>query len=1028
MTNFADLKLPYILMTMKLVKDFSKMNNLLGWIVFLVASTVYLLTIEPTASWWDCGEYVSTAFKLEVGHPPGAPFFQMLGRVFSLFAFGNTANVAMMVNIMSALMSGFSILFLFWTITALAKKMFTKTKEMSLPEAYIVLGAGLVGALACTFTDSFWFSAVEGEVYATSAFFTAIVFWLMLKWEVAADEKYSNRYIVLIAFLMGLAIGVHLLNLLTIPALTFIYYFRKVKQSRRNFVYALIACLAILGFIQVGIIPWTVKMAGYFELFFINTVGMPFNSGTIIFFVFLIAIIVGGLFFSKKYSKTFLHTAILCFTFILIGYSSFVALVIRANANTPINENSPEDAISLLNYLNRDQYGDWPVLYGQYFNAKVIDSKEVGYNYIRGDKKYVRTNAKIKYVYDPNNCGLFPRMWSDQDKHVKGYTAWTGVKPNRPPTFGENLEFFFGYQLGSQYWRYFMWNFVGRQNDFQGFTLDEKGNRDVMNGNWLSGIPFIDSRLGNQDKLPEKLTSNKARNTLYFLPFLLGLVGLFYQWKKDKKDAWVVSLFFLLTGMAIIVYLNPVPYQPRERDYAYAGSFYAFCIWIGFGVVGLWKLLSKKVPQMLSVFIVTLACLILVPGIMAKEEWNDHDRSGKYACRDFAMDYLMSCSPNSILITNGDNDTFPLWYAQEVEDFRTDVRVVNFTLASGDWYIHQLFNNIYKSKPLPFTIPSDKYTNGTNDFVPYYDNGFKGSMSIQQLIKFINSGREDSRVKLQDGKNVAFFPTKTFYIPVDSAKVVSSGLVPREMADQVVKFIPVTIKKNTLYKNDLMLLDFLASNDWSRPVYFASPSSVKDFLDIEDYCYMEGCVYKFIPVKADAKRSNGILTKRSYDVMMNEFKFGNLNDPHVYVDKESFGMAQFLRNNYARLGQALLIEGQKTKAIKALDKGIEAFPDRAVAYDMYMIGYGEMYYQLGEFAKGNEMMGRIADIYQNNLEYYFSLDPERAKALQEETEQGVQVLQAVWSITEKYKQADLHKKVEAMLSQYIQIPQGQPAN
>ncbi len=1028
---------------MKILKNFKIMNNILGWMVFIVAATVYLLTIEPTASWWDCGEYISTAFKLEVGHPPGAPLFQMMGRFFSLFAGGDVSKVAMMVNSMSAILSAFAILFLFWSITAISKKIFVKSNsyELTTPQIFIILGAGLVGALAYTFTDSFWFSAVEGEVYATSAFFTAVVFWAILKWDVVADEPHANRWIVFIAFMMGLSIGVHLLNLLCIPAMTVLYYFRKGKQSKKNFILVLILSVVILGVVQSGIIPWTVKLAGYFELFFVNTAGMPFNSGTIIYFILLIGLIVFGLLFSKKRGKTILNTVIWCFTFIIIGYSSFLMLVVRANANPPINENAPKDALTLLTYLNRDQYGDWPVLYGQYYNAKVIDAKEGAYNYIKGKDKYIPTTRKTSYKYDPKGCGLFPRMWSDQEKHIRAYKAWTGTKANRKPTFGENLAFFFKNQIGNQYLRYFMWNFVGRQNDIQGFGIDEAGNKDILNGNWISGVKFLDaSRLGNQDKLTDKMMSNKGRNTYYFLPFLLGLAGLIYHFWKNKKDAFVVSLLFVLTGFAIIIYLNPTPYQPRERDYAYAGSFYAFAIWIGIGVVALYHLLSKKIPQLASALIATVVCLLLVPTIMAKQNWDDHDRSDKFACRDFAKNYLASCAPNAILITNGDNDTFPLWYVQEVEGFRTDVRVVNFTLASGDWYIHQLFNKIYESDPLPFTIPADKYTAGTNDFVPYYEKDPNNVWDLKKLINFINSGNEDAMVQLQDKRKVAYFPTKNLSLRVDSAKVCNNGTVPRYLADKVVKAITWKVNKSTLYKNDLMLLDLIATNNWNRPIYFASPSSVDDFINVSDYCFLEGCVYRFLPVRGD-NRSGGVLTDETYDSYMTKFAYGNLNDPKVYVDKESYGMGMYLRNNFARLAQALIAEGKKDKAIKILDKGIELMPDRAVPYDLYMIGYGELYFIAGAPQKAKEIFSIVGDIYDQNLEFYQSVDPktfeknvffslngmqQSAGFLGEDVQQGLQVLQALMSYSEKYGQKDESKKYREMLMKYVPLQQPGP--
>lgn len=1019
-----------------MLKNFKLLNNILGWIVFVVASGVYLLTIEPTASWWDCGEYISTAFKLEVGHPPGAPLFQLMGRFFTLFAGGDVTRVAMMVNSMSAILSGFAILFLFWSITAIAKKLFVKSSsyDLTAPQTLIVLGAGLVGALAYSFTDSFWFSAVEGEVYATSAFFTAVVFWAILKWEVVADEKYANRWIVFIAFMMGLSIGVHLLNLLCIPAMTMLYYFRKGKQSTRNFILVLILSVIILGLVQSGIIPWTVKMAGYFELFFVNTVHMPFNSGTIIYFVLLIGLIAFGLIYSKKHGKTILNTVILCFTFIIIGYSSFVMLVVRANANPPINENAPKDALTLLTYLNRDQYGDWPVLYGQYFNARVVDTKEGAYNYIKGEDKYIPTTRKVSYKYDPQGCGLFPRMWSEQDKHIRAYSAWTGTRGKSKPTFGENLTFFFKNQIGNQYLRYFMWNFVGRQNDIQGFGIDEAGNKDVVNGNWISGVKFMDAaRLGNQDKLSDKMLTNKGRNTYYFLPLLLGLAGLAFHFWKNKKDAFVVTLLFLLTGLAIIVYLNPTPYQPRERDYAYAGSFYAFAIWIGIGVVALYHALSKKLPQMVSVIIAVVASFLLVPTIMAKENWDDHDRSDKYACRDYAKNYLASCAPNAILVTNGDNDTFPLWYVQEVEGFRTDVRVVNFTLASGDWYIHQLFNKIYESAPLPFTIPSHKYTAGTNDFVPYYEKDANNVWDLKKLINFINSDKEDSKVQLQDKRRVAYMPTKNLSLRVDSAKVCNNGTVPGYLADRVVKAITWKVKKSTLYKNDLMLLDLIATNNWERPIYFASPSSVEDFINITDYCFLDGCVYRFLPVKGDARRG-GVLTNETYDCLMNKFVYGNINDPTIYVDKESYGMSLYLRNNFARVAQGLLAEGQKEKALKALDRGAELLPDYAVPYDLYMIGYAELYFSAGDTVKGKEIFRIVGDIYDQNLTYYESVNPDAFKKnvmftlngvdqavgfFGEDTQQGLQVLQALMSYSEKYGQKAESERYRQLLMKYI---------
>jgi len=720
--------------------NYIKTNNLLGWLTFSIAFFVYYLTIEPTVSFWDCGEYISTAYKLEVGHPPGAPLFQLIGRFFSLFA-SDVSNVAFMINIMSAVCSAFAILFLFWTITALAKKITLDSinqKNLSLAQKIGVFGSGFVGALSYTFSDSFWFSATEGEVYAMSSTFTAITFWAILKWESEADDKYSARWIILIAYLIGLSIGVHLLNLLAIPALVFIYYFKKYKPTRWGIIKVFLLAVIITGGIQGVIIPQVVNFAKGFELFFVNTIGLPFNSGTIIYFVLIIFGIIFGLKYAKVKSKPNLGIILVSFATILIGYSTFFILVIRSNANTPIDENNPEDAVSLLSYLNREQYGDWPILSGQYYNANVVDLKDGTPVYKKDEEagKYVVTNNRKNSipVYDSKFSGFFTRMWSStQSVHAKAYQEWSGHKnTKRPPSFSENLSYFFKYQLGHMYFRYFMWNFSGRQNDIQ-------GHGEINKGNWISGIAFIDETirgLGPQDNIPETMANNKGRNIYFMLPFLLGIIGLAYQLKKKKNDALVVFLLFLFTGIAIVVYLNQYPFQPRERDYAYVGSFYAYSIWIGLGVLGLIDFLSKKINTFNSSIIATLSCLLLVPTLMAKENWDDHDRSGRYTARDVATNYLNSCAPNAIIFTNGDNDTFPLWYAQEVEGIRTDIRVVNLSLFNTDWYIDQMKRAAYDAAPIPSSMSWEKYKQGTRDYIIIKDNK-KGYVEVEDVVNFI---------------------------------------------------------------------------------------------------------------------------------------------------------------------------------------------------------------------------------------------------------------------------------------------------
>ena len=826
--------------------DFKKVNNIVGWLIFAIATSVYFLTLEPTASWWDCGEYIATAYKLQVGHPPGAPLFQLLGRFFSLFAFGDVSKVALMINIMSALSSSFTILFLFWTITMLAKKLFVPAGDNNLTAGpgWAVIGSGIVGALAYTFSDSFWFSAVEGEVYAMSSFFTAIVFWAILRWEEVADHRHGFRWILLIAYIMGLSIGVHLLNLLAIPAIVYVYYFKKYKFSTKGFVIAGIISLFILSLIMYIIIPGIVSLAGKFELFFVNSIGLPFNSGTIIYFLLIAGLIVGGLYFSRKKGKVVLNTAILAIVFILIGYSSFFILVIRANANTPINENDPKDAISLLSYLNREQYGTWPLLSGQYYNSPEIDredSKPVYMKDVKSGKYIIKDDRKgIVSVYDPKFTTIFPRMWSSQKpSHIALYKQYGGVKGKplkhmKPdgtseiiykPTFGENLKFFFTYQVSHMYLRYFMWNFAGRQNHHE-----SQGEYD--HGNWISGISFIDNmRLGNQSDLPKSMQS-PAQAKFYFLPLILGLVGLFYHLRKSKKDSWVVFLMFFMTGFAIIIYLNQTPLQPRERDYAYAGSFYAFSIWIGLGVLALYEALSKKFSnQVMAAGIVTVASVLLVPTVMATQGWEGHDRSGKYAARDFARMYLESCEPNAILFTNGDNDTFPLWYVQEVEGIRTDVRVVNYMLSSGDWYVDQMFNKVYDSDPLPLTIPRDVYKLGNMNYIPVFvktDN----RIELKDVIDYIADKDKRTKAQLRTGEWVNILPTQKLKIVVDSAAVVNSGTVKPEDAGKIVAEIDWDVKQNGLVRNDILLLDFIASNNWERPIYFANPNAVAKVFNV----------------------------------------------------------------------------------------------------------------------------------------------------------------------------------------------------
>ncbi len=1016
---------------------------MIGWAVFIVAAVTYILTSEPTASFWDPGEYISTAYKLEVGHPPGAPTFQLFGRIFSLFAFGDVTHVARMVNTLSALASGFTILFLFWSITMLAKKVVLKNGEMTDAKKWAILGSGVVGALAYTFSDSFWFSAVEGEVYATSSFFTAFVFWAILKWESEAEDKHSMRWIILIAYMVGLSIGVHLLNLLAIPAITFVYYFKKYKPTTIGIILASLTALGLLVAVMYIIIPWVVKLSGLCELFFVNSVGMPFNSGTIIYFVLLTAGIVAGLWLTKRRHKVIANTVILCFTFILIGYSTFLILVIRANANTPINENTPKDAISLLSYLGREQYGDWPLFYGPYYNAPANPLSQ----WENGKPVYAKDEKSGKYViidkrekenptYDSRFCTIFPRMYSQDEEsgHIQAYKDWgdvtgTPVLYTDPetgkseliykPTFWENLKYFFNYQVGQMYLRYFLWNFAGKQNDIQ--NVD--GN--PLEGNWYSGIPFIDNRLGPQDKLPYEMANNKGMNKFYLLPLILGFVGFLYHLNKHTHDSVVVILLFLMTGIAIVLYLNQYPNQPRERDYAYAASFYAFAIWIGIGVLALFDLLSKYLKPKMAAALATLLCVFAVPTIMAKEGWNDHDRSGRYTTVDFASCYLNSCAKNAILFTNGDNDTFPLWYAQEVEGIRTDVRVVNLSLLSADWYINSMKRKAYDSDALPFQLTWDQYKEGTREYVYFIPDTINyqsdSFYNVKPLMNLVAS--DDPKTKFAgDRGNVEYFPTHNFNVPVDKEKVLHNGTVPLSMADSIVSSINWKINRYGVQKSDLMIIDLIANNNWDRPIYFASSSGTSTFLGLGNYLYLEGLAYRLIPVKKaknmDDEQPAKVNTAVMYDNLMNKFKFGHIDDTTLYIDQTVVDGANSLRLSFARLANALADEGKKDSAIKVLDKCQAVFPERNVPYDNYELLVAQAYYKAGAMAKGNTLMNRLLNLYEQDLTYYFLFSGSKANLVEYPKAIAYNMIGRISKVASAYKQDATSKRAEATVKKY----------
>jgi hypothetical protein len=1003
------------------LKQYKLINLITGWVIFVVASAVYLLTIEPTTSFWDCGEFITSAYKLEVGHPPGAPFFMLAARFFSLFA-SDVSQVALMINAMSAFASSFTILFLFWTITHIARNIIISNEQLTNGNLIAVIGSGVVGALAYTFSDTFWFSAVEGEVYALSSFFTAIVFWAVLKWENEADEKFANRWLILIAYLMGISIGVHLLNLLAIPAIVFIYYFRKYKPTRNGIIYASLAAVAILGSIMYIIIPGAVNLAAKFELLFTNVFGLPYNSGTLFYLLLVFGSLAFGIVYTRKKAKLIANNVVTVLTVILIGYSSFALIMIRSNANTPMNQNQPDNVFSLLSYLNRDQYGDRPLFYGQYFNAKPIDYVKQDPIYIQKDGRYVISDYKLGYKYEDKYYTLFPRMYSSSPSpdHPKGYMQWANIKnQDKVPTFGQNLAYFFNYQIGFMYVRYFMWNFAGRQNDIQ-------GEGDILHGNWISGIKFLDEmRLGPQDNLPSELKNNPGRNKYYFLPLILGILGIVYMLSKGQKGTqsfWVVMLFFFFTGLAIVLYLNQPPFQPRERDYAYAGSFYAFAIWIGFGVLMIYEWLKKLSNPLISATAASVFSLLAVPVLMASENWDDHNRSGRYTALHFASNYLNSCKPNAILFTNGDNDTFPLWYAQEVEGIRTDVRVINLSYLSTHWYIDQHKRQAYEAKPAPFSMTMDKMVPGKRDIV-YVQDLMKEPTNLKEVMDFVLS--DDTRTKLQarDGSSEDFIPAKQVWINADSALIIAKGVVEPEDAALMVPRLDWEISGNYVYKNQLAVLDLLANNNWERPVYFAITVGNDSYYNLQSYFQLEGLAYRVVPINTKSQPFDigHINSKIMYDNLMNKFKWGGIEKEGVYLDENNLRMLMNMKNNFARLATKLLDEGKRDSAIKVLDRCEEIMPNSRVPYNYFNIFLADAYYQAKETEKANKMIETLTESTLEKLRYVFSLPPKFSKRIGNEGEHHMAVAQEILRTLARNNQEELMNKINEKIQNVLII-------
>ena len=1078
------------------MKQYKLVNNVLGWLTFFVAAFVYCSTIEPTASFWDCPEFITTGYKLEVGHPPGAPFFMLTANLFSQFA-SDPSQVARMVNTMSALLSATTILFLFWSITHLARKLILKDwSEMTLGKLIAIQASGLVGALIYTFSDTFWFSAVEGEVYAYSSAFTAIVFWLILKWEDHADEPHSDRWLVLIAYMTGLSIGVHLLNLLCLPAIVLVYCYRRFPHIElKGSLLALVGSFVLVAAVLYGVVPGIITVAGWLELLFVNTLGCPFNTGEIIYIVLLVAIVIWaiyesyvdksfkrqnvsfvlavgmlgipfrgmtwsaailglvilaaiyfGLNYRKKIGKDlvpvltsrFKNTALLCMLMLMIGYSSYAVIVIRSAANPPMDQNSPEDVFTLGSYLSRDQYGDSPLLYGQAYTSQVaydVDGnmcvpkhKEGAAIWQRKEKaskdekdSYFVVSHKDKIIYAQNM--LFPRMHSSA--HAGAYENWMGGVEGtqvpydrcgepvmvKMPTQMENIRFFLSYQCNFMYWRYFMWNFAGRQNDIQ-------GNGEPEHGNWITGISFIDDwMLGDQSKMPAELKANKGHNVFYCLPLLLGLIGLFWQaWRGQRgiRQFWVVFFLFFMTGLAIVLYLNQTPQQPRERDYAYAGSFYAYAIWCGLGVLAIYDMLKKKIKgnDVAVAGVVGVACL-LVPIQMASQTWDDHDRSGRYTCRDFGQNYLMTLQDkgNPIIFTNGDNDTFPLWYNQETEGVRTDARVCNLSYLQTDWYIDQMKRPAYDSPSVPITWPRIDFCSGTNDYIEV-----KPGMK-QQLLEFYRDYPKEARAAFGDEpfelKNILKYwvrskdsdthiiPTDTLYITIDKEAVRRSGMM---MASDTIpdRMVISLAGKRAIYKNDLMMLEMLAQCNWERPLYVATTVGSDNYMNLGDNFVQEGLAYRITPFNTKAPGAKNFDTEKTYNNVMNRFKWGGLDKPGLYIDETVMRMCYTHRHLFATLAMQLIAEGQNAKAEKVLRKSEKVLPEYNVPYT-FMSGASDLaraYALIGKKADAARILNKVWADAKSYADYYLQLTGSRFMMSQNDVLRQLYIMQNIADMTQ----------------------------
>ncbi|MBV1924407.1 MAG: DUF2723 domain-containing protein [Flavobacteriaceae bacterium] len=1051
--------------------NFNKWNKIIGWLVFSIALFTYWLTVEPTASFWDAGEYITTSSNLEVGHPPGAPLYQLMGAFFSIFALKAT-DIALTINLMSVFASAFTILFMFWSLTILLRNVVSKNSELTNNNSLAIIGSAAIGSLTFAFTDSFWFNAVEAEVYAAAACIMSILFYCALRWEKEMNTPRGNRWVILIAFIIGLSFGVHFMGLLTIPAMGFLYFFKNYKKvTIKNFIVANFVMVAILLFIFKLLLPMTLKFFSASELFFVNSIGLPFNSGTIIAGILFIALFYYLLRYTRGKQFIQLNTLVLCILFIFIGFSSWVMLPVRANAGTVINENNPNNARELLAYYNREQYPETHLFYGPLFTETYSGLDES--NPYKDDKpKYEKDLETKKYVIvnefknasqnlDDNHKAFLPRMWSpdnnanyleftdgldftikreyrgeqrlveevrkfkqayneglvdssDFNSFLKDFGPFMDIEK---PSFGQNISFMFEFQFGYMYWRYFMWNFAGRQDDKQGEYTD-------LHGNWLSGIDFIDeARLGPQDNLPSDVTNNKARNTYYLLPLIIGILGLVFHFKSDNKSFWVLLVLYLFTGIALKVYLNERPFEPRERDYALVGSFYVFAMWIGFGVYALYDMLKEYLKPKLAIPIVFTATLLASPLLLISQNWDDHDRSNRYTAQSMAKMYLDSCDDNSIIFTIGDNDTFALWYAQGIEGYRRDIRVVNTSLFQTDWYIDDMKKKAYESDPIPSQLTHDKYKWGSRDFL-FYQRTAKDTIDIKTWMNFIADDSRKTKVELESGHFANTFPSKVIRVPVNKETVLRNGIVDEKDADLIVPYIDIVLKGDAIYKNRLLMLDIIANNNWERPIYF-SPGSFgdDDYLWMKEYLQLDGVVYKLVPIRTPIDKRNPydmgrIDSDKMFDIVM-QWKWGNSGDPSIYHDVETRRNGITYRSNLARLADQLIQEGKFDKAEQLFDLGMEKMPVDKFEYYSLLEPFIAGYYQINKIDKARKVFKDVTRKYQENLTYYSTIRPSKQRQYVQEIISDIEYYRGLVEVSIIFDEEEFAKNEATTFNNYL---------